>query len=183
MLAKKGHVVSSLHVGAVLHKTHVARGNLSMPAVESQSVEGAPRRRAAPGNQSVKVAAGAATGRQPKCCASASIERVAPGRVDKTPSQVRLPQPKCNHQPRPCANAQRLRTSHATTGVGASAHARHALATHCHTTTRPAFVVSAHNGQMRGKCGASFQQEPNPSIERTSQRPLRALWSTAHVER
>jgi hypothetical protein len=24
---------------------------------------------------------------------------------------------------------------------------------------------------------------PNPSIERTSQRPLRALWSTAHVER
>ena len=25
--------------------------------------------------------------------------------------------------------------------------------------------------------------KPNPSIERTSQRPLRALWSTAHVER
>ena len=24
---------------------------------------------------------------------------------------------------------------------------------------------------------------PNPSIERTSQRPLCALWSTAHVER
>ena len=25
--------------------------------------------------------------------------------------------------------------------------------------------------------------EPNPSIERTFQRPLRALWPTAHVER
>jgi len=28
-----------------------------------------------------------------------------------------------------------------------------------------------------------MKQRPNPSIERASQRPLRALWSTAHVER
>jgi hypothetical protein len=26
------------------------------------------------------------------------------------------------------------------------------------------------------------QQAPNPSIERTSQRPLRALWPAAHVD-
>ena len=30
---------------------------------------------------------------------------------------------------------------------------------------------------------ATERVRPNPSIERTSQRPLRALWSTAHVER
>ena len=30
---------------------------------------------------------------------------------------------------------------------------------------------------------SSMRQAPNPSIERTSQMPLRALWSTAHVER
>ena len=28
-----------------------------------------------------------------------------------------------------------------------------------------------------------MEARPNPSIERTSQRPLRALWSTTHVER
>jgi hypothetical protein len=34
----------------------------------------------------------------------------------------------------------------------------------------------------RSSC-PSANVTPNPSIERTSQRPLRALWSAAHVER
>jgi hypothetical protein len=36
--------------------------------------------------------------------------------------------------------------------------------------------------EARGVLGIR-RQAPNPSIERTSQRPLRALWPTAHVER
>ena len=167
----------------VQHEAHVTRASISMPAVEIQSVEGAPRRRAAPGNQLVKVAAGAATGRQTKCCASASIEGTVPGRAIEAPSHVRVPPLKVSRRPRPCARAQRLHTSHATAGVGASAHARHASAARCRASTRPSLVASEHNGHMRGKYGAFIQQEPNPSIERTSQRPLRALWSTAHVER
>jgi hypothetical protein len=31
--------------------------------------------------------------------------------------------------------------------------------------------------------GSPLRQTPNPSIERTFQRPLRALWPAAHVER
>ena len=173
----------SAHEGAVLPEEHVTLRGFVMPAVESQSVEGAPRRRAAPGNQWVKVAAGAATGRRTKCCASAGIEGTVPGRANSTPSRVRVPPPKVSRQPRPCAKTQRLRSSPANAGVGASAHARHASATHCHATTRPAFVASEGNSHARGKYTPLFQQAPNPSIERTSQRPLRALWSTAHVER
>ena len=154
-----------------------------MPAVEGQSVEGAPRRRAAPGNQSVKVAAGAATGRRTKSFASAGIEGTAPGRASEAPRYARVPLPKVSHQPRPCAEAQRLRLSFATAGVGASAHARHASATHRHATTSPALVAFERNGRVRGKYTPLFQQAPNPSIERTSQRPLRALWLAAHVER
>jgi hypothetical protein len=48
----------------------------------------------------------------------------------------------------------------------------------------------APQGQTRGSTAAQIvlsaaisTAPPNPSIERTSQRPLRALWSTAHVER
>ena len=181
--ANKTQAAPSAHEGAAQHEAHVTLGSLSMPAVEGQSVEGAPRRRAAPGNQLVKVAARAATGRQTKCRASASIEGTASGRADESPNHFRVPLPKVSHQPRPCAKAQRLRPSRATAGVGASAHARHASAAHCRTTTRPAFVGSAHNRHARGEYGAFIRQEPNPSIERTSQRPLRALWSTAHVER
>ena len=183
VLASKSHAASSVRVEVVLHETHVSRGNLSMPTVEGQSIEGAPRRRAAPGSQSVKVAAGAATGRQTKRGANAGIEGTAPSRANETPGRVRVPPPKVSRQPRPCAKAQRLRTSHATEGVGASAHARHASATHCHTITRPTLVASEHNGHVRGKFGAFLRQEPNPSIERTFQRPLRALWPAAHVER
>jgi len=35
---------------------------------------------------------------------------------------------------------------------------------------------------LAASCG-SASVASNPSIERTSQRPLRALWSAAHVER
>ena len=154
-----------------------------MLAAESQSVEGAPRRRAAPGNQSVKVAAAAATGRQTKCCASAGIEETVPGRANEAPRHVRVPQPKVSHQPRPCADAQRLRLSFATAGVGASAHARHASAAQCRATTRPPSVVSECNAQVRGKYTPLSQQAPNPSIERTPKSQLRCLLVTAHVER
>ena len=123
------------HEGDVPREAHVPRGNLSMPAAECQSIEGAPRRRAAPGNQLVKVAAAAATGRQAKCCASAGIEGTVPGRASEAPRHVRVPLPKVSHQPRPCAEAQRLRLSCANAGVGASAHARHASA--IRTAARP----------------------------------------------
>ena len=181
--AKKMHAAPSAHEDAVLHKAHVPRGNFSMPSAECQSIEGAPRRRAAPGNQWVKVAAAAATGRQTKCCALAGIEKSVPGRASGAPRHVRVPLPKVSHRPRPCAEAQRLRLSSANAGVGASAHARHASATHFHATTKPALVAFERSGHVRGKYTPLFQQAPNPSIERTSQRPLRALWSTAHVER
>ena len=161
------------------HEAHVTP---LMPAVESQSVEGAPRRRAAPGNQLVKVAAEAATARRTKGCASASIEGTVPGRANEALSQVRVPPPNVSRQPRPCAKAQRLRTAPATAAVGARAHARHASAAH-RAITRPPLFASEQNAHMRGKCSAFLQQAPNLSIERTSQRPLRALWSTAHVER
>ena len=183
MFAKKCKAAPSVSRGAVVHGTQVHRGCRSVPAGECQSVEGAPRRRAAPGNQLVKVAAGAATGRQTKCGASASVASAAPGRVAETQIHIWVPPPKVSLQLRPCARAQRLCTSHATEGVGASAHARHASATHRHTTNTPALFASEHNGHVRSKYGALLLQEPNPSIERTSQRPLRALWSTAHVER
>ena len=166
----------------VQHEAQVSRGILSMPAVESQSVEGALRRRAAPGSQLVKVAAGAATGRLTKCSAGAGIEGTVRGRASEAPRPVRVPLPKVSRQPRPCAEAQRLRLSSATAGVGTSAHARHASATHFHATTRPTLVAFERNGHVPGKYTPLFRQAPNPSIERTSQRPLRALWSTAHVE-
>ena len=181
--AKKMHAAPAAHEGAALREAHVTRSVESVRAVGGQSVEGAPRRRAAPGNQLVKVAAGAATGRQTKCSVGAGIEGTVRGRASEAPRLVRVPLPKVSHQPRPCATAQRLRLSSATAGVGASAHARHASATHLHATTRPALVAFERNGHMRGKYTPLFQQAPNPSIERTSQRPLRALWSTAHVER
>ena len=172
-----------MHVGAVPHEAHATRSVVSMPAVESQSVEGAPRRRATPGNQLVKVAAEAATGRRTKCCASAGIEGTAPGGANETSSQVRVPPPNVSRQPRPCAKAQRLRASPATAGVGASARARHASAAHGRASTGPALVASEHNGHVRGKYRAFIRQEPNPSIERTCQRLLRTLWPAAHVER
>ena len=183
VLAKKMHAAPSAHERVVLREAHVPRANLSMPAVECQSVEGAPRRRAAPGSQLVKVAAGAATGRQTKCCASAGIEGTVPGRASEAPRHVRVPLPKVSHRPRPCAKAQRLGLSCASAGVGASAHARHASATSCCASRRPAPVASEHKGRVRKKYGAFLQQAPNPSIERTFQRPLRALWPAAHVER
>ena len=181
--ATKSNAAPFVQVVVVAHEANAARSVVSMPAVESQSVEGAPRRRAAPGNQWVKVAAGAATGRTTKCCASAGIEGAVPGRAGEAPRHVRVPLPKLSHQPRPCAEAQRLRTSGATAGVGASAHARHASATHCHATTRPSLVASEHNGHVRGKYTPLFQQAPNPSIERTPKSQLRCLSVTAHVER
>ena len=46
-----------------------------------------------------------------------------------------------------------------------------------------ASVAREQNGHMQSKFVALLQQAPNLSIERTSQRPLRALWPTAHVER
>ena len=117
----------------MLYETQLTRGSLSMPAGEGQSVEGAPRRRAAPGNQLVRVAAGAATGRQTKCCASAGIATTPPGRAKFAPVKRQCTSDRhlreVRSEPRPCAQAQRLHTSRATTGVGASAHARHASAT------------------------------------------------------
>ena len=183
VFAKKSNAALVHARGAEPHKSHATRSVVSVPAAESQSVEGAPRRRAAPGSQLVKVAAGAATGRQAKCCASTGIEGTVPGRAGEAPRHVRVPLPKLGHLPRPCAEAQRLRLSSANAGVGASAHARHASATRCHAATRPALVAFERNGHGRGKYTPLFHQAPNPSIERTSQRPLRALWSTAHVER
>ena len=183
MSSKKSNAVPVRARGAELHEDHATRSAVSMPAIESQSVKGAPRRRAAPGSQLVKVAAGAATGRQTKCCASAGIEETVPGRASEAPRHVRVPQPTVSHQPRPCAQAQRLRLSSANAGVGASAHARHASAAHFHATTRSVLAASARNGHVRGKYTPMFQQAPNPSIERTCQRPLRALWPAAHVER
>ena len=73
--------------------------------------------------------------------------------------------------------------SPAAASVGASAHGRHALTTRRCVTVGLVFVASKQNGPRRGKFGGLFQQEPNPSIERTSQRPLRALCAAAHVER
>jgi hypothetical protein len=46
----------------------------------------------------------------------------------------------------------------------------------------PSFaIVAAH----RANSGSALlpSVSPNPSIERTFQRPLRALWPAAHVER
>ena len=43
----------------------------------------------------------------------------------------------------------------------------------------PAFSNTSHHDASLGMQALT----PNPSIERTSQRPLRAPWSTAHVER
>jgi len=73
--------------------------------------------------------------------------------------------------------------SPATAGVGANALARHALATRRYVTAKPVFVASEQGGHRQCKFGGLFQQAPNPSIERTLQRPLRALWPAAHVER
>ena len=174
----------STHVGAVLHATLVARGCVSMLAVQSQSVEGAPRRRAAPGSQSVKVTAEAATSGYR--WSTRTTQPSLPERARSLHLEARcLPVPKqrSGYLPRPCAKAQRLRTSRATTGVGASARARHALVTQSRARTRPAAFASEHNAHMRGKCSAFLRQAPNPSIERTCQRPLRALWPAARVER
>ena len=182
-LAKKSNAALSVHVGAVMHGMHVRRCRLSVRAAECQAVEGAPRRRAAPGNQLVKVAAGAATGCQSKRCASTRVASSARGGASQAHEHFRTSLPQVSHQPRPCAKAQRLRSSPATVGVGASAHARHASATHCHATTRRTLVASEHNGRVRGKSGAFIRQEPNPSIERTSSSKLRLLPASAHVER
>ena len=183
--ARNGGPTSSLHGGAVLHEPHLARSSFSVPAVECQSVEGAPRRRAAPGNQSVKVAAGAATSGRRRSARTAQPS-LAPSQA--APSQLKaehtpVPAQRSGYQFRPCAEAQRLRSSRATTGVGASAHARHALATHCPAITGPTLGASEHNRRVRSKSSAFLRQAPNPSIERTSQRPLRALWPAAHVKR
>ena len=161
VLAKKTHAAPSAYEGSVLHEDHATRGSLSMPAGECQSVEGAPRRRAAPGNQFVRVAAGAATGRQTKCCASAGIATTPPGRAKFAPVKRQCASDRhlreVRSEPRPCAQAQRLRTSRATTGVGASAHARHASATSCYASRTPAPVASEHNGRSRKKYGVLFQ--------------------------
>jgi hypothetical protein len=184
-VAKKGEPKMSTHVGAVLHATPVARGCVSMPTVESQSVEGAPHRRAAPGSQAVEVAAEAATpGHRRTVQAwppSLRHGRARPLQVEAKHPLVVVP--RGGHVPQPCAQAQRLRTPPATAGVGASAHACHASGAHRPASRRPTLFASEHNGCSRGKCGACLRREPNPSIERTSQRPLRALWPAAHVER
>ena len=183
-VARKGKPKMSTHVDAVLHATLVARGSLSMPAVESQSVEGAPRRRAAPGGQSVKVAAEAATSgyRWSIRTTQPSLpERAKPLHLEARCLPV--PRQRSGSLPRPCAEAQRLPTSRATASVGASAHARHALVAHCRAYTRPAGFASEHNAHMRGKCSAFLRRAPNPSIERTCLKPLRAFSPAAHVER
>ena len=154
--AKKGEPTMSTHVGAVLHVTQVTRSILSMPAVESQSVEGAPRRRAAPGSQFVKVAAQAATSghRRNARTTQPSLQtgRATSSQLEAEHSPV--PTQRSGRHPRPCAKAQRLLTSRASTGVGASAHARHASATHCCVTTRPALFAPEHNGRVRSKYSA-----------------------------
>ena len=175
--------IMSTHVGAVHLETPVPRGSLSMPAVECQSVQGAPRRRAAPGSQFLKVAAAAATsGRQRSTRSWAPSLWVCRARPFKHGAK-HPPVPSARGCCSPRAKAQRLRTSHAASGVSASLHARHTWAAHCQANTRPALFASEHNGHVHSKYGASLRQEPNPSIERTFQRPLRALWPAAHVER
>jgi hypothetical protein len=69
---------------------------------------------------------------------------------------------------------------------------RHLLASRRHSfstssfmslpTWRMAGVKRENASAMRGPLSAFAKMAPNPSIERTSQRPLRALWSAAHVE-
>jgi hypothetical protein len=189
VFALKSNAAVSVHVGITGLEVSVAMACTSAPG-ESQSHEGAPRRRAAPGNQFVKVAAetatlvrqrGARMGLAKSCPVKARKVRRGTGR-HRVCARSREAQ-EGSGLPRPCAEAQRLRPSHATAGVGASARARHASATHWHASRRHAFSASEHNRCSRRECGAVFQQEPNPSIERTSQRPLRALCAAAHVER
>ena len=99
----------SIHVGAVLHETPVARRSLSTPAVECQSVVGAPRRRAAPGSQWVSVAAGAATPGHRMSARSGPALRPGRARPSLFESKLRpLPVQIGRRPPRPCAEAQRL---------------------------------------------------------------------------
>ena len=55
-----------------------------------------------------------------------------------------------------------------------------------HSQIRGSFVhqtISSRSISHRGPFSVCCARQPNPSIERTCQRPLRALWSAAHVER
>ena len=49
-----------------------------------------------------------------------------------------------------------------------------------HTAGLVGLVLAMREGRQMPRFG---RQAPNPSIERTSQRPLRALWAAAHVKR
>ena len=175
----------SIHVGAVLHETHVIRRTFSKPAVQCQSMEGAPRRRAAPGSQWVKVAAGAATSGH-RSCAQAGPPLLMPGQARALALPSRAP---ANSGAKKSPSAPALRQSAAPAelsrhqGVGASAHALHASATHCHATEQPSPSASEHNGHVRSKYGAVLRQAPNHSIERTCSGRLRLPAPAAHVKR
>ena len=187
MFAKKTHSAASANTGVVLHETHVTRGPASMPAAECQSVEGAPRRRAAPGSRLLKVAAGAATGRQTKRCASACIESTAPGRAGFAPvkpegtSEVHYCKSVVSPGPAPKRSAYAHRApSRASAQAPTPAKLRLRSATRAkgQGPLLPSTMVARERNTVR-----LSNQEPNPSIERTFQRPLRALWPAAHVER
>ncbi len=183
--ARNGMPTLSTHVGTALHATHVIRRSVSKPAVQGQLVKGAPRRRAAPGSQSVKVAAGAATSGRRRS-ARTTQPSLQPGKQPRrslSQSTHRFPRREMAAFPGPAPKRSAYASSHATTGVGAGAHARHASVMHCPACTRRASFASEQNAHMRGKYGAFLRQAPNPSIERTFQRPLRALWPAAHVKR
>jgi hypothetical protein len=169
------------HVSAVLCETQCTRSSLPMPAVQRQSVEGAPRRRAAPGSQSVKVAATAATSwlaNKPSAHACVVGERSVSALRGKVHVAFKVWRLSVGFG---MVGRAGCTVRHSAARPGARRMGISAM--RCRASTVSASQASEHNGRMRGNGSAFLRQAPNPSIERTCQGPLRAPWPAAHVER